>query len=99
GGGGGGGAGKAAAASPHKQVGGPPPPEKVDWRSYLGVFRYVRRAVQLVWSTNRTLTFGLAFGSLIAGTLPAGIAYVSRGLVNAVLAAKAHEASRDVALY
>ncbi|MGE5185878.1 MAG: ABC transporter ATP-binding protein [Acidobacteriota bacterium] len=68
----------------------PPPPEKVDWRSYLGVFRYLRRAVQLVWSTNRALTIGLAAGSLIAGVLPAGIAYVSRGLVNAVLAAQTH---------
>ena len=54
------------------------------------MFRYLRRAVQLVWTTNRALTIGLAVGSLIAGVLPAGIAYVSRGLVNAVLAAQEH---------
>ena len=34
------------------------------------MFRYSRRAIQLVWSTNRALTIGLAIGSLIAGILP-----------------------------
>jgi ATP-binding cassette subfamily B protein len=62
----------------------PPPPEKVELKNYLGVFRYIRRAVKLVWTTNRGLTLGLAIGSLIAGLLPAGIAYVGKRLVNAI---------------
>ena len=49
-------------------------PEKLDLKGYLGVFRYSRRAIRLVWSTNRALTLGLAIGSLIAGLLPTGIA-------------------------
>lgn len=61
-----------------------PPPEKLDWRNYLGVFRYIRRAVQLVWSTNRALTLGLALGSLIGGILPTGIAYVGKRLINSI---------------
>ena len=48
------------------------------------MFRYIRRAVQLVWSTNRALTIGLALGSLIAGILPTGIAYVGKRLINSI---------------
>jgi ATP-binding cassette subfamily B protein len=68
----------------HKQAGAPPPPEKLDLKSYLGVFRYIRRAVALVWTTNRALTLGLAIGSLLGGLLPAGIAYVGKKLINSI---------------
>ena len=68
----------------HKAGGTPPPPEKLELKSYLGVFRYIKRAVQLVWSTNRGLTLGLALGSLIGGVLPTGIAYVGKRLINAI---------------
>jgi ATP-binding cassette subfamily B protein len=61
-----------------------PPPEKFDLRNYLGVFRYIRRAVALVWSTNRALTVGLAIGSVIGGILPTGIAYVGKRLINSI---------------
>jgi ATP-binding cassette subfamily B protein len=54
-------------------------------RQYLGVFRYSGRAVELVWTTNRALTIGLAVLSLIAGLLPGAIAYVGKLIVDAVV--------------
>ena len=56
-------------------------------RGFFGVFRYSRRALELVWTTNRPLTFALASLTLIAGVLPAGIAYVGALIVDAVVAA------------
>ncbi|HSM68682.1 MAG TPA: ABC transporter ATP-binding protein [Xanthomonadales bacterium] len=62
----------------------PPEPEK---RSFFGVFRFSRRALSLVWTTNRRLTVFLAILTLIAGVLPAGMAYVGALIIDAVLAA------------
>ena len=56
-------------------------------RSFLGVFRYSGRALQLVWSTSRPLTIALALLTLIAGLLPAGVAYVGAHIVDAVVQA------------
>ncbi len=58
-------------------------------RSFLGTFRFSRRAIDLVWSTSRSLTIGLALLTLIAGVLPAGIAFVGAQIVDAVVAAAA----------
>jgi len=54
--------------------------------SYLGVFRYSRRAIELVWSTHRGLTIALALLTVSAGVLPAGVAYVGKLIVDAVVA-------------
>lgn len=54
---------------------------------FLNVFRYSRRAVGLVWTTSRTLTVALAVLTLLAGLMPAGIAYVGKLLVDGVVAA------------
>jgi len=55
------------------------------------VFKYSRRAIRLVWATNRALAVGLALGSLIAGILPSGVAVVGKYLLNGILdAAKSH---------
>jgi len=54
---------------------------------FFGVFRYSRRALQLVWTTSRGLTVALAALTLVAGLLPAGIAWVGREIVDAVVAA------------
>jgi len=60
-------------------------------RSVLGVFAYGRRALLLVWTTNKTLSVTLAALTLIAGVLPAGIAYVGAKIVDAVIhAAELH---------
>src|SRR6266513_1333122 len=56
-------------------------------RGFFGVFRYSRRALELVWSTNRALTLALALLTLIAGILPASVAYVGALIVDAVVAA------------
>ena len=63
------------------------PNSSVQLDSYLGVFRYGRRAIELVWSTDRRLTVGLAVLTLMAGVLPAGIAYVGKLIVDSVVAA------------
>jgi ATP-binding cassette subfamily B protein len=51
------------------------------------VFRYTRHALELVWSTSRPLTFALALLTLVAGMLPAAIAFVGAHIVDAVVAA------------
>ncbi|MBT8496270.1 MAG: ABC transporter ATP-binding protein/permease [Deltaproteobacteria bacterium] len=56
-------------------------------RQYLGVFRYSGRAIGLVWGTSRHLTIWLVILSLIAGLLPASMAYVGKLIVDAVVAA------------
>jgi ATP-binding cassette subfamily B protein len=56
-------------------------------RGFFGVFRYSRRALQLVWSTNRALSLALALLTVLAGILPAGVAYVGALIVDAVVAA------------
>ena len=70
-------------------------------RQYLGVFRYSGRALALVWTTNRPLTIGLASLSLVAGLLPAAIAYVGKLIVDAVVRAAqtGATADRDQALW
>ena len=75
-----------------RQVDGPAATRSDQWKNYLGVFRYTRRAIALVWSTNRALTIGLALGSLLAGVLPGAIAWVGKHLIDAiVLAARTHD--------
>jgi ATP-binding cassette subfamily B protein len=60
-------------------------------RSLLGVFAYSSRALALVWSTNRALSITLAVLTLVAGVLPAAIAYVGAQIVDAVIhAAELH---------
>lgn len=68
-------------------------------RSFLGVFRYSGRALELVWSTSRPLTVALALLTLVAGLLPAGVAYVGAHIVDAVVnASKAWTASGRASL-
>lgn len=54
---------------------------------FFSVFRYSRRAVELVWSTSRLLTVILGLLTIIAGVLPAGVAYVGALIVDSVVAA------------
>jgi ABC-type multidrug transport system fused ATPase/permease subunit len=53
----------------------------------LGVLGYTRRAVDLVTRTSRGLTLALFGFTLLAGLVPAAIAWVGKGLVDAVVAA------------
>jgi ATP-binding cassette subfamily B protein len=63
------------------------PVEELTFRGFFGVFRYSRRAIELVWSTNRPLTLALAGLTLVAGVLPASVAYITALIVDAVVAA------------
>ncbi len=54
---------------------------------FFSVFRYSRRAMELVWETSRPLTLALAALTLAAGILPAAIAWVGQLIVDAVVAA------------
>jgi ATP-binding cassette subfamily B protein len=56
-------------------------------RNFLSVFKYSRRALELVWSTNKFLAIVLALLTIAAGALPAGVAYVGSLIVDAVVAA------------
>ena len=56
-------------------------------RRAVGVFAYSRRALELVWTTSRPLTFILAVLTIVAGILPAAIAYIGQLIVDGVVAA------------
>jgi ATP-binding cassette subfamily B protein len=52
----------------------------------FGVLRYSRRAVALVWSTNRWLTVTLTVFTVAAGLLPAAAAWVGKLVIDAIVA-------------
>ena len=56
-------------------------------RRALGVFGYTHRAIDLVWTTSRPLTIALAVLTIVAGVLPAAIAWVGQLIVDGVVAA------------
>jgi ATP-binding cassette subfamily B protein len=56
-------------------------------RRFSGVFRYSRRAIELVWATSRVLTVALGLLTVIAGVLPAAIAWVGQLIVDGVVSA------------
>ena len=64
-------------------------------RQSTDLFRYCGRAIALVWSTNRTFTLLFAALTLIAGLLPAAVAYVGKLIVDAVVQASQSEAAAD----
>ncbi|MBD0346993.1 MAG: ABC transporter ATP-binding protein, partial [Coleofasciculus sp. Co-bin14] len=69
-------------------------------RQSFSVFRYSGRALRLVWTTSRTLTVMLAILTLVAGLLPAAVAYVGKLIVDSVVLASQSgvEAHRQMAL-
>jgi ATP-binding cassette subfamily B protein len=79
----------------------PPPGEGglATLRALPEVFQYTRHALELCWATSRPLTIALAALTLVAGILPAAVAYVGALIVDAVVAAIAvHDASGTVEL-
>lgn len=54
---------------------------------FLGVFRYSRRALTLVWQTSPWMMAGLALCTLVAGVLPALATWVGQLIVDGVVAA------------
>ncbi len=90
-------AAKIGGINPHKPgLGGSPGSQQdpASWRNYLGVLKYSRRGLELVWTTNRVLTIGLALGSILAGILPGGIAWIGKHLIDSIVyAARTHAAA------
>ena len=82
--------------SPHGRARRSPAPDLRLRVEFLGVFRYSRRALELVWTTSQALTIALGALTLVAGALPAGIAWVGAHIVDAVVAAIAVRARGDV---
>lgn len=73
------------ATSPHRLQA---PPSQPAWSgSFRGTFRYTVRALTLVWTTNRKLSIALGVLTLIAGVVPAGVAYVGALIVDSVVQA------------
>ena len=64
----------------------------------LGVFQYTGRAVELVWTTNKGLFVALLVLTLVGGLVPAGVAWVGKLIVDAVVAAVNGEGSAREAL-
>ena len=62
-------------------------------RALPEVFQYTRHALELVWGTSRRLTVALALLTVVAGVLPAGIAWIGAQIVDAVVAALAERQS------
>ncbi len=74
------------------------PPRQPDDRIPVDLVATTRRAIALVWSTNRRLTLGLALGTLIGGLMPAAIAVVGKLLVDAIVAASRGEAPTEAVI-
>ena len=72
----------------------PPEPR----RTGIGVLRYARRAIELVWSTSRVLTISFGLLTLLAGVLPAGIAWLGQLIVDAVVNTISNDAPLKPAL-
>jgi ATP-binding cassette subfamily B protein len=65
----------------------------------LSVFAYSRRALGLVWTTDKRLSVALGLLTVLAGVLPAGIAFVGARIVDAVIhAAQVHQQTGQAAL-
>ncbi|MGF1534856.1 MAG: ABC transporter ATP-binding protein, partial [Elainellaceae cyanobacterium] len=56
-------------------------------RQSTSLFRYCGRAIALVWRTHRVYTLLFAVLTLVAGLLPAAVAYVGKLIVDAVVQA------------
>jgi len=59
-----------------------PPPKR-----FFDVFRYSRRALELVWSTSKRLALIFALLTLVAGILPAAVAWIGQLIVDGVVTA------------
>lgn len=74
----------------------PPSSAISPFSGFVGVFRYSRRALALVWETSHWMMLGLALCILVAGVLPAVAAWVGQLIVDGVVSAmETHQAATD----
>jgi len=64
---------------------------------FLGVFRYSKRAIELVWTTSKKLTLAMAVLTLLAGVLPAMAAYLGQLIVDGVVMAMSEREAGGIA--
>jgi ABC-type multidrug transport system fused ATPase/permease subunit len=55
------------------------------WKGVFYIFQYSQRAWYLVWTTDRVLTLVLATLTVLAGILPAAVAWVGKWIVDGVV--------------
>src|SRR5271169_4841813 len=65
---------------------GAAPPAGTPPRS-LSAFRYGRHAIELAYTTSPALCIGLGLLTVLAGVLPAGVAWIGAHIVDAVVGA------------
>jgi ATP-binding cassette subfamily B protein len=76
-----------------------PPETPSTARRFFGVFRYTKRALELVWATSPKLAILLGSVTMIAGVLPSAVAWIGARIVdNVVAAGRAHAAGLSVDL-
>ena len=63
---------------------------------YLGVFRYTRHAMSLVWGTSRSLTVAFAVLTLLGGVLPPAMAWIGKEIIDSVLLATQNQEAGGV---
>ena len=56
-------------------------------RQSLAIYRFCGKAIELVWTTDPRLTLAIAVLTLIAGLLPASVAYLGKLIVDSVVVA------------
>ena len=56
-------------------------------KRFFDVFRYSRRALELVWTTSKRLAMIFALLTLVAGVLPAAVAWIGQLIVDGVVTA------------
>jgi ATP-binding cassette subfamily B protein len=77
----------------------PPPPElRHLLREFLSVFRYGRRALQLVWETRPALALALGVLTVLSGVLPTAAAWVGARIIDTVIHAQAQGGDAQAAL-
>lgn len=54
---------------------------------YLSVFKFSKVALEIVWQTSAPLTVIMGIATLVAGIMPAAIAYIGQFIVDSVVAA------------
>jgi ABC-type multidrug transport system fused ATPase/permease subunit len=62
---------------------------------FFGVFRYSKEALNLVWTTDKRLTFLLLALTVFAGVVPGAIAYIGKLIVDAVVLAVETQSAAD----
>jgi ABC-type multidrug transport system fused ATPase/permease subunit len=68
---------------------------RLDRPQWRGVFRQLKHGIDLVWTTSRGLSVTLGVLSLVAGVVPAGVAWVGKLIVDSVVKAAQTGAAED----